>query len=238
MAHISTLLLVLSSTSVLGEDNLRRMSRSRQIDHYELFNVAYNLSQASQTVSSEHVLLAEKSVQNNSPYDTTSTLSMEITQTTTSEWSEINSHEIHAGLTITVSAPLPFRAKFSAEFEIGTSFTSSYSYGESHTTSETTVQEVSVDLPAYSAVKVSMIAKETDVNVPYTATLKTVYTDKGSYQRNVSGVYRNAHQTALESVIEAIPFNNTQVSGAIQTSPVWSKTFMLTFHLGFLIFLS
>ncbi|KAJ8027331.1 Natterin-4 [Holothuria leucospilota] len=210
------------------------MLRSRQVDHYELTNVVYNLSQASQIISSGNVLLAEKSVQNNSPYDTSSALSMEITQTTTSEWSEINSYEMHVGLKMRVSAGIPFLAKASAEFEVGASVNRSYSYGKSHTTSETTVQEVTVDLPAYSAVKVSMIAKEADVNVPYTATLKTVYTDKGSDQRNVSGVYRNAHQTAVESVIEKIPFNSTAFSGAIQTLPFWSTACLLTFHLGFL----
>lgn len=210
--------------------------KPRRVDYYKLLDVVYDLSQASQTISPDNVILARKDVENNTPFETASTLSMQITQSTTSQWSQMNSFEMHAELTMTVSAGIPGIVDASAGWSIGASATRSYTYGDSHTTSETIGHEVEVHLPAHSNVTVWIIGKEANVNVPYRAKVTKVFSDGGTYTReNVAGVYTNVHFTSFESVIDSVSLDSDGpvVSEATETFSFWSKLLLLTFQVTF-----
>ncbi|KAJ8027327.1 Natterin-2 [Holothuria leucospilota] len=202
--------------------------KPRRVDHYKLLDVVYDLSQASQTISPDNVILARKDVQHKSPSDVTTTLSMQITLSTTIQWSQMNNFEIHPELTMTVSAGIPGIVNASAGWSIGASATRSYTYGDSYTTSETNDHEVEVRLQADSNVTVWIIGKEANVKVPYRASVTKVFSGYHPYTReNVPGVYTNVHIASFESVINSVPLD----SEATETFSFWSILLLLTFQL-------
>ncbi|KAJ8027012.1 hypothetical protein HOLleu_32022 [Holothuria leucospilota] len=198
-----------------------------KITGYEVLDVEYDFSEASQVISSEDFTLATKTASNKSPYDTTSTLSMKITESTTSEWSTVAGMEMHTGVTTTVTAGIPKFAEVTTQWEVGLTASFSYTYGKSFTSSVTTNHDISVVLPAYSDVRVTMIAKKAAVSVPYTATVKTFYKSaKPEVKRNVMGVYNDIHFTSFETSVETMNrtrlYENALLSGTLTTVPIWS----------------
>ncbi|KAJ8027000.1 Natterin-4 [Holothuria leucospilota] len=191
---------------------------SRPIAQYEILNIVYDLSKATQTLSADDVILASKDVTNDTPYDTTSSLSMDITETKTSQWSETGSLEMHTGISVSVSAGIPYIGKLTGKWEAGLSSTYSYTYGESFTSSVTTSHEISVDLPQYSDTRVSIIAKTANVKVPYTATIRVVFSNGYTYVMDgVKGLYTDAHHTAFQTTVETSAKPST-TSGAATAS--------------------
>lgn len=181
----------------------------RPIQSYDILQVKYNFSQAIQTLSPAYITLAQTNVTNDSPYDTTSTLTMDITDTTTSQWSKMDTVEMHTGLKITVNAGIPVLGSVTGEWEEGISKTYSYSSGKSFTSSVTASHQISVNLPAYSDVRVSMIAKHAYVNVSYTATLKVLFrSGDAAVIKDVKGFYSDVHYTPFETSIETTPSAN------------------------------
>ncbi|KAJ8027011.1 Natterin-3 [Holothuria leucospilota] len=200
-----------------------------KIERYEVQDVEYDFSRASQIILPEDITLATKTASNDSPYDTTSTLSMEITESTTSEWSTTAGVEMHTGVTTTVTAGIPIFAEVTTEWEVGLLASFSYTYGKSFTSSVTTNHEISVVLPAYSDVQVAMSAKKATVSVPYTATVKIFYKRANpEVKSNVMGVYKDVHFTSFKTSVETIEMNRTRLydkeplSGAVTVVPVWS----------------
>ncbi|KAJ8027007.1 Natterin-4 [Holothuria leucospilota] len=175
----------------------------RPIKRYEVLDVEYDLSQASQILSPEYVTLAHKNVRNDSPFDTTSTFSVEITDSTTREWSVTAGLEMHIGTTTSVTAGIPSLGEVTAGWEIGFTATFSFTHGESFTSSVATTHEVSADLPPYSKARVAVIAKKATVNVPYRATVKVVFENGHTHvNQDVKGIYKDVHYTSFETSVE------------------------------------
>lgn len=134
---------------------------------------------------------------------------MDITDTTTSQWSKTDIVKVHTGLKITVNGGIPALGSLTEEWEEGILKTYSYSSGKSFTSSVTASHQISVNLPAYSDVRVSMIAKQTYVNVPYTATVKVLFrSGDTAVIKDVKGFYSDVHYTPFETSIETTPSDN------------------------------
>lgn len=208
-------------------------SKSRPIAQYEILNIVYDLSKATQTLSADDVIIASKDVTNDTPYDTTSSLSMDITETKTSQWSETDSLEMHTGISVSVSAGIPFIGELTGQWEAGLSSTYSYTYGESFTSSVTISHEISVDLPQYSDTRVSIVAKTANVKVPYTATVRVVFRNGYTYVMDgVKGVYTDAHHTAFQTTVETSASPTiAKPSGAATTSLCGATMFSILFIL-------
>lgn len=180
------------------------LKTTRSVDHYKLYNVVYDLTSVSYDLSPNQVTLSRKNVTNESPHDVTAVLSMDFTDFKTSEWSQTKSFEVHEGIKISVTAKIPHFGEASSEVELGSSQSSSYTQGGSYETSETTTHEITVNLPAYSNVVVSMIAKEGTGSIPYTGTLRVFFTNRQYYdQDNVEGIYTGVHYTSFDTSIKS-----------------------------------
>lgn len=215
------------------------MKTSEAVERYEVLNIHYSLSQASQTLSPHYVTLNQKRVTNDTPFNTESTVSVEITESVTREWSITAGAEVHVGVAVSVTGGIPLLAEATSEWEVGFSASFSFTYGKSFTTSKTTSHEVTVDLPAYSDVSVAMIAKEATVSVPYTATLKVIYKNGNTdIKDNVKGIYRDVHQTSFETTLMTLPSTSGTTATYLPWPTILLRLLILNLVLNYCSFLS
>lgn len=230
-----SLLIAVSLTEVFCQDDERleliEKRRRESIERYEISDIQYHLENASQDLSPEFITLAQKMVTNDTPYDTESICTLEVSASTTREWSVTAGLEIHLGLMVSVTAGLPKLGEVTGEWNVGATGSFSYTHGRSDTSSVTKRNEITVNLPAYSNVMVAVIAKKARVTVPYTATVKTVYTSgKTGIKRNVQGVYNDVHHTSFESsLMTSKSAESVRISGANWAYILWAAISLRVF---------
>ncbi|KAJ8027314.1 Natterin-2 [Holothuria leucospilota] len=198
------------------------VKNSRPIDHYELFDVVYNFTGAYQTLSNDPIIMDSQNVVNNSPYITSTSRSLTITETTTSEWSETHRFEMYVGIKVTVRAGIPFFASARGRWEVTGTSTHEYTYGETHTTTVTSTHEVTTLLPPQSKIHTYTTARKANIFVPFTATVRIMFTN-GYYQdmKNISGEYTDVHQTSFVTYIDDEPLLEEDGQQGNVSYPCW-----------------
>lgn len=216
-----------------SDDYMVLLKETLSVDHYELHNVEYYLDEVLLDLSPDQVTLSQKTVTNDSPYDTTSVLSMAFTDTKTSDWSQMNGIEIQRGGRISVTAKIPY-VDISGEFSWGSTRSASYTQGGSYETSETTTHEVTVNLPAYSNVNVAMLAKKGTATIPYEGILRIFFTNREGYKQvDIEGIYEGVQYTSFETSIKSSPLetDGNGVVKQVSISSLWMAALFLSFSM-------
>lgn len=179
----------------------------RPISYYYLYNVNYDFSNAIEIVSPNPVTMASDSVTNTGPTDVQTTVSLDVTHTTTSEWVETHGIPVVSGRTWSVNAGIPrTNVEEPTGWEEGPSSTYTYTHGEFYVTSVLVTYDINVNVPANSTVDVTMVAREASVDVPFTSSFRIVPSSGSSYTYyGESGVYKDVHYTSFQTLVNGKP---------------------------------
>lgn len=178
------------------------VATSRYISYYELTDVQYDLTKATETFSTDFQPVgAKKRVTNTSPFRVSSEISITIEQTEKVSWSEFESVETVSGRTMKVRAGVPF-VKGKAEWGVTSTEYREYRHGEEHTETKTISHSITVRMPPNSEALVYMVAREAYLDVPFSGKLKIYFSDGGTYSARTDGVFQDVHMASYESRIE------------------------------------
>jgi hypothetical protein len=181
-------------------------------DYYEMSDVKYDLCQAT-SVDMPPESTEQLRATNNGDVEN----SQKLRRTVTAHESHNMGHQvgIKVGVETLFKCGCPCLAE--GKVEVAVEGTYQHSWGNTKTSIKTTLVECKVKVPAKSQVTCKVVAKKKQIEVPYTATVKTFVGGSLSRSFQTSGIYKGMHVSSFETIIEpAIPLEE---SGGYPSEP-------------------
>jgi len=165
---------------------------------YLISNVQYTLTQA-QILAADPEYAGSFFVINKSSVLQSMLQSGATAYTETSTWSK--TYATKTGVKTTIQTGIPF--VFEGKVEVSEEFTYTYSFGDTTSTMKTTTQTVNVNVPAQRQIKVVFTAKKSTIDLPYSATIITTFSNGATKSEQIHGTYKGVCLLSLEATYEA-----------------------------------
>jgi len=165
---------------------------------YLVSNMQYTLTQ-SQLMNADPEYAGSFFIINKSSVQQTITQSGATAYTETSTWSK--SYATKTGVKTTFQTGIPFVVE--GKVEVSEEFTYTYTFGDTKSTAKTTTQTVNVNVPSQRQIKVVFTAKKTTVDLPYSATIITTFSNGATKSEQIHGTYKGVCLLSLEATYEA-----------------------------------
>ncbi|KAL5726951.1 hypothetical protein ACHQM5_000192 [Ranunculus cassubicifolius] len=165
-------------------------------------NVRYHLTDA-RLYNEKTVALITDDSSNRTMHSLTSTLNLKTTVSNTTNWSASVSLKLGIKTTATIGVPLIASGKI----EISAEVTGSMNWGETKTESQEVGSEKTIDVPAMTRVKASLMGTRVSYDVPFSYTQYDVLTDGSTkvYEKN-DGVFTANNGYGYRYEVVELPF--------------------------------
>jgi len=159
---------------------------------YYATNVKYSISEA-KILAAPPETVGSIDLTNRSSVQQTASQNASFSATETSSWSNTVGAKI--GVKTSFSCGVPFLADGKVEVSVEASY--SYTWGETKSTTKVVGQTVSANIPANRQMKVTFVAQRASMDVPYSATFVTEFSNGTKKEEYITGVYKGVCVSAL-----------------------------------------
>jgi len=159
---------------------------------YYAKNVKYSISEA-QILGAPPEVVGSIFLANNSSVQQTASQNCSVSATETSSWSSTVGAKV--GVKTSFSCGLPGLADGKVEVSVEASY--SYTWGETKSTTKVIGQVVSANIPPNRQMKVNFVAQKANLDVPYSATFVTEFSNGTKKEEIINGVYKGVCVSGL-----------------------------------------
>jgi len=159
---------------------------------YKTTDVKYSISEG-QILSAPPEAVGTITLTNRSSVQQNSSQNTSVSVAESSSWT--NKVGAKVGVKTSISTGIPFLVDGKVEISVEASY--EYSWGTTKTTTRVIGQTVSASIPAGKQMKVNFVAQRATLDVPYSATFVTEFTNGTKKSEYITGVYKGVSVTGL-----------------------------------------